>query len=523
MRLAHPEAVNRENIMRLARPILIAGVLSTLGLGSAFLVGCAPAAGPMPGSGPGSPNEDPGYVFKQPTLTNIAPTAVSLGDTVTVFGMDFVDKQHGQLSLHLAGSFANTTTGDETRYEGDVPLTYVSPGKATFEFGPTVIFSPTGSDLGTFSGTFNAVSKLTVKTNSNQPGDVQTSDPQSLQMTALPSLLVEQIRSVDENCQMVTAGTTGGSNLAFGVRAIGMDPGTPSAPITFSFTFQTPTTTLAFAENKSWNWPITTTPGASVAPPDGSYTISFPVTNDNAAVIDPVHYEQVVTVNPPVQINQSTGTTSTVKLARFAAGPIADSKMDTLTMGLVAQATGPDGTTITRTINFPYFQTLSIAPSDQVDTIKEVEQLEQTNCSSGGLTGQQYMYSEGSSASRMRSITMSANTQATVNVMVSAWIASASASSTAIFGVDVNDSVTTESHTSFSTTINVLPSYVGASYRQAIREERTADAMQRNSCGVGTPVGQLVMQNWRWNYDINQGPNCDSVMPSKDALQPGPR
>jgi hypothetical protein len=107
-------------------------------------------------------------------------------------------------------------------------------------------------------------------------------------------------------------------------------------------------------------------------------------------------------------------------------------------------------------------------------------------------------------------------------VSVNLWIAQASIQSTQTFGYDVNESVSSESHTSVSGTINVLPGWVGASYRQAIRREISVPAVMHNRCGVAVQAGTLVMTDWYWHGDVNQGPSCAEVKPSDDALPVGP-
>ncbi len=494
--------------------------LSGLACVAMLAAGCAPVQGgdPQDPTMPQNPSDPVTYELKRPVLTNIAPTSVALGDVVSVFGKDFIDPDHGNLSLHLVGSFRDGD-GNTSRYEGDVPLTFVSPGKATFEFGPSIFFSPTGIDLGTFTGNFQAVSTLTSAAVHAEKGDMQISEVASFAMQAMPSLYVEQIRSVDSNCELITSGTTSGSNLAIGVRALGMAKGTQSAPIKFSFSFRAPNMKAAYVDNQPYQaWPPAIAPGAMIQAQDGDYTISYDVTNDNAALLDPLHYEQVVTVSPPVVVNQAS--TSTVKLARLAAGDLDDKTMSqTLTM--VLQATAFDGTTLSRTVNFKNYQPLELQAWNGKEVDKQIYDPEMTDigCVSGGLTGQQYSYSEGSSESRSRSIQMMWNNSSMVGLDANVWILRASASSTQTFGVDVNQSVTTETHKNFTSTINILPQYVGVSYRQAVRSERYAPAVVHTTCGVTQNVGTAVLTNWRWNFDINQGPACPPP-PSNQMPQP---
>jgi hypothetical protein len=503
MGLAQVTAVTRGKKMRPLR-------MTVLGL--LLAAGCAPVQSgmdPMDPNDPNHPGDPVTYELKRPTLTNVAPTAVALGDIVSVFGKDFIDPDHGTLSMHLVGSFRKDDDQSTTRWEGDVPLTYVSPGKATFEFGPGVFFSPSGMDLGAFTGNFQAVNTLTHLAINAEVGDTEISEVAQVTMNAMPSLYVEQIRSVDQNCDLITTGTTAGSNMAIGMRALGMPKGTVANPIKFSVTFKAPNMNVAFVNNQPYTaWPPSISPSAMIPAQDGDYTISYEVSNDNAMTLDPLHYETVVNVNPPVVVNQ--GSTNTVKLARFAAGTL-DDKTNSSTLNLILQATTADGTQVlSRTFNFKNYQPLELQAWNGKEVDKQVYDPEMTDigCVSGGLTGQQYSYSEGSSESRSRSISMNWNNMAQVGLDANVWILRASASSTTTFGVDVNQSVSTETHKNFTSTINVLPQYVGVSYRQAVRSERYAPAVIHTTCGVSQDVGTATLTNWRWNFDINQGPEC---------------
>src|SRR5262245_19682814 len=87
--------------------------IGTLLIATAMSAGCAPAVsgGPNPDD-PNNPGEPVTYELKQPTLINIAPTEVSLGEEVKVFGKDFIDDKHGELRLHYKGSYRNAAGGE---------------------------------------------------------------------------------------------------------------------------------------------------------------------------------------------------------------------------------------------------------------------------------------------------------------------------------------------------------------------------------------------------------------------------
>src|SRR5262249_48861504 len=98
----------------------------------------------------------------------------------------------------------------------DAPIDFVNGGLAEFQFGPNVIFSQSGDQLGSFRGSVTVTSKLT------RTGKEKSSDPYPVDVRVLPSVLITELRSVDENCPSYTTATTMSQNLAVSVRAIGL-------------------------------------------------------------------------------------------------------------------------------------------------------------------------------------------------------------------------------------------------------------------------------------------------------------
>ncbi len=401
--------------------VFLAGCLLSSSLG---MTGCGAARQPTGTLDP-STGKPTTYQLVAPTLKSIAPNEVALGDTVKVFGKDFIDKAHGTLSLYMEGTFTSDS-GSETRYKGTIPLTYVGPGQATFEFGPKVFFSNSGKELGTFNGVFNVVNKLTGIAANAEAGKDEPSEGQKLSITAKPSIYFNQMRSVDGDCPLVTTGTTPGNNMAFGLEVLGMDDARESDPITFSYSFQSPNLTAGYVENSPYNFPPYTGDGAPTPPMEttGSTQFSYDIKSGNSTTLDPQNVELVVNVNPPVTVSQTAQNQSQVKLARLFTG-----KQDSMTapsgtnfFNMTVQATRGDGTTIIRTLNVPIHAPLEVgAATAEVLGGRESAQV-LTGCVGGGQFGQEYQYTKGSSITRQRSINLTWNTQFNKN-----WNANANA------------------------------------------------------------------------------------------------
>lgn len=512
------------------RRFALAGCL----LGSSLLTaGCAPVSGVQAG-----PNgSDPGaaaatYELKRPSFTDLAPTNVALGDEVRVFGADFIDPEHGELSLYMMGTFTDAA-GNQTRVDGlTVPLTYLGPGQAKFEFGPEILFAPTGRELGSFSGNFQVISRLTGQALNAEAGDQEISDAHKLQMQAKPSI-IEQMRAVDGNCDPVTKATTAQSNLAIGVKAVGMTAATDVAPIKFTYTFTSPGLTAAYVENKLYNaWPYTgsgaPTPAADTQ--TGTFSFSFDVTSGTSAVVDPQHQEQVVTVSPPVTVSQAAANQTVVKLARLAAGKYDQPGNTSFT--LIVRAEHSNGTTISRTIVFPVWNQIELPKFNGTSVLKEIYSAEITDvgCVSGGNRPLNYQYSEGSSESKSRTVNMSWNTNysksfglqegvsvganlglgefLSVNTNVSL-NANNSWTWSQTFGVDVSETISTETHKNGSYTTDIIPTQFAVSYKQPTRYERKVPVIFHSACGASGPIGDAVLTDWKWNFSVNSGPTCE--------------
>jgi hypothetical protein len=366
------------------------------------------------------------------------------------------------------------------------------------------------------------VSTLTVPAVHNDIGDQAISQAIDSQLSVGPSILVNQLRSVDGDCELVTTGTTQGSNIALGLETLGMTTDGVN-PVQFSVIVNTPNMNLAFAPNQSYAvWPPALMSSAMVpALTNTTYTISLPGTGDqlNTAVLDPQHYQTVVNVTPAVNVNQEQN--SQLLLAQFQAGAL-DPSMNSGMLNLVVSATGPDGTTLSRTVNFPMYQALELQTWNGIEKVDQIYPPEETDagCQSGSAIGQRtYQYTDGTSQTLDRSVQLQQSASATASVDVNAWILRASASSQETFGVNVSQSVSSSMNTSFTATINLVGSQVGVSYRQPVQTERDAPAIQHDTCGGSTPVGTMVLTNWRFNFDINEGNSCPPP-PSPGMPQP---
>ena len=376
------------------------------------------------------------YVLADPEIVAVAPTQLAVGDRIQVIGQGMVPPDYGSMTLRLSGKFVGEgATREGTLFDAELALEYVNPGIAELEFGPDVIFSQYGDEIGVFTGTATIISRAgeQEKRSSEQPVTFQV----------MPSLIIEELHSVDANCAPVTAGTVGD-----------------------------------------------------------------------------------VTVTPPVQIGQQTYTE--VTLHRLAIGKLAGQGPAYATFGLEAVAT--DGRRAQRVASMAGWNEAEIEPFNGNQRLAERYPAEQVSgCFYGGDIGRDLTYTEGQSESRTRSVSyrwdinnaLSAGIQVGtsmhlgngLNPVISYGVdvnASASLNATwsQTFGVDVAESVSTERHTGQNFSAHILPTFYGACYRQTERVEKSVRLVYHNKCGVSADIGEAVLTDWNWGFDIGTGPEC---------------
>ena len=473
---------------------------------SAFFVACAGGEMQTP-----APTEPP-YELPTPELVAIAPTEMALGDTVSVIGKDLVDSQHGTVALHLVGDFASQS-GQRASFDQEVPLTFINRGQAKFEFGPNVIFSPTGDEIGTFTGKATLVNRRAAIDSGGDP-ESKTSGEIDTNLRVLPSVLVERLHSVDQNCQGTPKSTIAGTNLAIGASAIGIGQASDSRPLRFSFHIIAPQVVAQYVRNDWYsNWPIM--PTAVGTPTDGVATLSTSITSGRAVFIDPTTREQVFQVNPPVSIAQSEY--SEVKLYKLMTGAVMGPGPQTVTF--VIEVDDGSGAHVQRSVSVDVYNQGEILPYNGNTKLVERYSAQLVSaCFAGGDLGRDLTYTEGTAETRTRSMSYrwDTNTAASVGFQVSGGLpagiftvgGNAQLTWSQTFGEDVSASVSTEHHMGENITAHILPRYFGVCYRQTERVERAVDLVFHNACGQSAVVGQAVLTDWNWGFDIATGPNC---------------
>jgi hypothetical protein len=482
-----------------------------------LLVGGCASGDPIGIDADGNP-----FVFEPPELDRVAPDAVSLGDSILVFGAEFLPPERGSMYLELEGSYLDEL-GGVTEYKGGIPLRYKNPSLAELRFDR--LFFLTNQDrIGVFKGRARVVSNLEYSDDVEVKEQVSADLPITLRI--LPSIVVSRLRPATVDfCAEVTRGTNANHELDIAVRAIGMGHATPDAPWSAKMTFQAPQASVLYIREAEYTfWPPSQLDLANrdvTVPPDpGSHTLSFQINNGSTLLINPLRYQTRATVSPPITIGQNLH--DKVVLARFATGPI--EQLGEHAAPMVFEFRTWDGTSVRRVIDYRVYSEITLATYDGRAKLMRAYHPQQVDgCTHGGDTGRELAYSESRSESRSRTMGFRADVNVSLSLGLStslpvinqliAQFAPPSITWTQTFGVDISETATSETSSGKNLSIHVLPTYWAAPYRQTEEVEREVDVIYHNPCGVSGVVGQATLTDWRWKTAIPQSPSCPPPPP----------
>jgi hypothetical protein len=470
------------------------------------LVGCS---GTIDGPA-GRPGDQQALVFKTPQLETIAPTQVALGDQIQVIGKDFLDAKRGTMALHMFGTFTDSD-GNQNPYDDYVNLTYDTPGRASFEFGPKVIFARTGDKLGTFNGSVELVARLTGPDGSAQDERRSTAMPTGIQV--MPSLMIEQFHSTDDSCEEVTTGTVANAKLAMRLRAIGLAPTSATSPITFEVNFTSPIIRADYDHyslrtgDQTWSSQI------------GQNGFSLQIVTGDAITIDP---RSPIAVQPqPLPAGGSDA--SDITLVGLAAGPVDDGQNAAAPFSL--SATDGQGQQVRRAFNLKVWS--PVASGSRTSRNVHYWAPDSAGCNTAGDYPTEVSYMEGTSDSRTRSVSFKWDSQASRGGHVTGSveykpgvIIGVSASATYdqswanTFGTDSSVQVSSSKDMHRSIQQQVPPRRSAVFYRRAVQVEREVPILLHNACGVEVSLGSAILTDWYWDFEIQQGPSCSPPAPS---------
>lgn len=476
---------------------------------------CGPAemGGPEEVPDPGDP------ALLTPTLVAIAPEAFAVGETVEIVGKDFPLRSLGRMSVQITGTFS-AQDGTSNPYDGEIPLTVKNDGTAEFEFGPRVLFAETGDKIGVLDGTARLVSR---KGLGDDTDDERVSDSVEVSLTVEPSIIMDRLTSIDGDCQPEIEGTITDANIAIAARAIGVGNATAARPITFRFGFSAPQIKAQFVEDverTAWPWNPSADQYAEV--PEGGFSLESQITSGNTFTMEPRGSQRAYRVNPAPQIAGEYRTS--IRLLRLWAGPV--SGPGHLTTSIFVEAETSDGARLGRVIKWNIHNQAEVAVFNGTQQIVERYEAEQVcGCFPGGDIGRDLTYSENTTKSYNRSVGVNWNVSAgqmfglSTGIQLGTGMASPisfgvhlnidyNANWSQAFGTDSRVDVSSSEQTGISLTAHIIPSFYGTCYRQVERIERTVPVIYHNACGAAAEIGDAVLTDWNFGFDVATGTAC---------------
>ncbi len=490
--------------------------LFTITIAASLTVACGPTDPQEFGADAGA--EELPFEFVTPSLDQVTPSSMSLGDTVQVFGGGFIPTEYGYTKLQLDGTYTDED-GGKNDYKGEIFLDVKNVSVASFDF-EELIFIASRDKVGTFSGDATIVSELHQVYQLDDIETTKQSETVSVSMKVEPSLGIVQLRSVGEpGCAPVTTGTTGNQPLGFSLQAIGMTDATPTNPITFKVSFLSPTMNVVYLKDDAYSvWPPNIPgldPSFVAQPEPGQNRFDLQIIDGDVLQLDPSYRKDPVSVYPPVQLGNESYTE--VLLGQFATGPTSGKSTAT---AIRVEAIHPDGTTITRDVIYDINEEWEIQSYDQnIKLMERSDAVPVSGCFSGGDVGRDLSYSEGSSLNQSRSLSFRWDRNVANTLGVTAGIggllpvqisANASTTFSETFGIDINETVSSESHVGVNFSARIIPGYFGTCYRQVDRVQREVNVTYNNACGRSGVIGQTLLTDWNFGFDIATGPNCDA-------------
>ena len=470
--------------------------LSTLGLGA-----CGPD---------GSEETEPGFVLLQPKLDSVAPNALTLGDTVTVIGTDFIEPEDGAMYLLLDGEYTDSD-GVAHDFTGEIQLEVKNSSIAEFTF-EEIFFHPSRDKIGTWRGVAALVSRAPNNDDITAEDESWSTD-KDVTLRVEPSVMLSRLRSADDSsCAAVTFATNSNNNIELGFKAIGFGEASPEQPWKVRMSFVSPEVSVRYVVPDAFDfWPINgpLDDNVSTLVGEGTHRVEFEIDSGDNVIIDPTRTARRVKVSPPVTIGQQQY--SEVVLGTLLAGEAGEGGKTTA--NFVVEVTTQDGRSLRRLVTMDIWSEIEIGVWNGAEQVAErYEAHAVSGCIPGGQIGRQLTYSEGETETRDRSIDVKWNASVAsglgFTVGVSAFGLSSSQTWTQSFGVDVTEGISSSTSTQQNISVQLLPGYFGMSYRQLERLERKVDVIYHNACGKSGTVGEAELTNWNFAFDVAQGGSC---------------
>jgi hypothetical protein len=470
-----------------------------------------------------------------PVLMGISPSEIQLGEVIKVTGADFPHPDKGKMELRLVGNYVGA--GFSHAYDGTFPVLVKNPRMAEFTM-EEILFHPTRDKLGIFYGQAQLITRPL-----HAPKDdaVQglLSNPVDQTLNVLPTVIVKTLRAYGHNCtKPVQWMTNPGMDLEIDLQAIGLGVATAqtgwvwevftnSSSIRARFVAEDvlPSGASAFVRVPFTNMTLPPIRPDIEAEPEGDVTFSVTSYQGDRMVVSPGQENLRVAASPPVRFGFGERSSNLV-LSRFftndietpeemaARGAANEREIPGYAAPIRVVVSTADGRRLSRQINFEVRQRWSTGHYDGNAQVVEVQAAQDvTACTPVGDFLLTVTYDESVSMSRARHRSFRRDYQNNFNGGFSAGPLSMfqvhnPGAWTDTFGVDVQETVTSEQRIGKNIQKQVPPSWAYQMRRQARRVRRVVPVIETTACGEQGPVLSAALYDWQFAQVIDTGPTC---------------
>ena len=461
-----------------------------------LILGCG-GLDPNEGNNPPPPIRQ----LPSPALSLVAPTMISAGDDMTLFGSGFADKAIGQSRVTFDGTY-QSTAGKINQVKIEVAPTFNNQGKMTWNFGPNIPFSPAG-ETGIFRGVIRVYN---VGLDGKRKEGLQAL---GTEITVNPSILLKKMRPLQSGCAVGIRGTTDNTPFLFEVESVGLKAGTTTAPMRFIYTF--------LKQNFQFKGYFSNSLGmdpSSLFPATGPVSVIDEVTNGTISMLGNGSSRNVH-VNKgnytPGMANMALGADKLFGLTHLYTAPVPLGKADSYTATMNIVAIDSMGHTAKRSISMKVWAPIEVEEKTAPKPVQTFNPLPVSGCIPGGDIGRTVTYSELTSETRRRSFSFTSKLSGGFDIKV--------VRLNAEFGIEVSSEVSTTSAKSLNISGKILPKQFAVFYRQTMQLERRAILTAHGPCGSTQDLGEVVVTDWTWSPDLAKGHRCPPLPTSN--LSPG--
>ena len=474
---------------------LITPTLATV-LAGIVVLGC----GGMETGEQGNP-PPPVRVLPVPMLRMVAPTQISAGEDMSIFGKGFADKGIGQTRVTFDGTF-QTTSGKIQKVKLEVTPKYKNQGVAVWNFGPNIPFT-TEEDTGTFRGTVRV-------RNIGLNGQVKNgSQAIGVEIQVMPSILIRQMRPLHAGCAAGITATVSNTPFLFELKTVGLKAGSPLAPMRFIYTFM--------KQNFQFKGYLSSQIGMdpeSLFPKTGPVSVINDVTNGTISTLGNGSSKNVFVTQGGYNTGMASMTYGLDKLfglTHLYTAPVALSNgvYYSATMNIVA--IDNNGNKAKRTISLKVYDPIEVDYDGKTKLVRTFDPVPVSGCIHGGDIGRDVTYKEGTTETRQRSFKFSSSVAGGFDVKV--------ARLNVTFGVEVDKTVSSAKSKDLQITGKILPKQSAVFYRQTMQFERRASLTAHGPCGNTQDLGEVIVTDWAWSPDLAKGSQCPPL--PKSNLAPG--